>query len=149
MDYTIPPLLLIHHRSPSPALTPYSSPSFFQTSIKWRRAKLKGLGYEASSFLWKLLHQLLPTEERLARILPNTSPVCKICSTPTHADLIHCFFQCSSTRVMGAKLLSLFAVHDPLVTPSKLLRLDFQSEASMKMPLVWISSQLLLYMWGV
>ena len=64
----------------------------------WRRARLKGLGSEATSFLWKLLHQLLPTEERLARILPNTSPVCKICSTPTHADLIHCFFQCSSQR---------------------------------------------------
>ena len=40
-------------------------------------------------------------------------------------------------------------VHDPLVTPSKLLRLDFQSEASMEMPLVGITSQLLLYMWGV
>ena len=47
---------------------------------------------------------------------------------------------------MGAKLFPLFAVHDPLVTPSKPLRLDFQCEASMEMPLVWIASQLLLYM---
>ena len=36
--------------------------------ISWRRARLKGLGTEAASFLWKLLHRLLPTEERLARI---------------------------------------------------------------------------------
>ena len=50
---------------------------------------------------------------------------------------------------MGAKLFSLFTAHDPLVTPGKLLRLDFQCEESMEMPLVWIASQLLLYMWGV
>ena len=39
----------------------------------WKRSRLKGLGSAATSFLWKLLHQLLPTEYRLSRILPNMS----------------------------------------------------------------------------
>jgi hypothetical protein len=39
------------------------------------------------NFIWKVLHRLLPTEERLARILPNSSNNCKLCATPTNADL--------------------------------------------------------------
>ena len=53
----------------------------------WRRARLRGLGSAATSFLWKLLHLLLPTEQRVARILPNSSEFCKFCPTPVSADL--------------------------------------------------------------
>ena len=115
----------------------------------WRRARLKGLGSGATSFLWKLVHQLLPTEERLARILPNSVASCKICPDPALADLSHCFFKCVSTRESGGWLLSKIAVHDPSVTPSKLLRLEFEAEPSLEMPLVWITAQTLLYMWAV
>ena len=115
----------------------------------WRRARLKGLGSAATSFLWKLIHQLLPTEDRLARILPNSEPNCKLCTVQIQADPVHSFFQCDSTREMGTKLLSTIAVYDPLVTPSKLLRLEFETETAMEMPLVWVTAQSLLYMWGV
>ena len=73
----------------------------------WRRARLKRIGSEATSFLWKLLHLLLPTEERLSRILPNTSNLCKYCPNPITADISHCLFQCVSTREVGSWLLSL------------------------------------------
>ena len=33
----------------------------------WRLARLPGLGPENCSFLFKLIHQLLPTQERIAR----------------------------------------------------------------------------------
>jgi hypothetical protein len=99
--------------------------------------------------LWKLIHQLLPTEERLARILPNSVSNCKLCPVPTLANLSHCFFSCVSTMEMGEKLLSTLAVHDPSVTPNKVLRLEFECETSMEMPLVWITAQTLFYMWGV
>ena len=64
----------------------------------WRRARLKGLGTQASTFLWKLLDRILPSEDGLSRILPNNTSYCKICPTAVHADLVHCFFQCISTR---------------------------------------------------
>ena len=115
----------------------------------WRRARLKGLGSEATSFLWKLLHLLLPTEQRLSRILPNSSELCKLCPTPTTADLPHCLFQCVSTREVGGWLLSLVREHDPSVTAINLLKLEFESDDSSEMPLVWILAQTLLYMWGV
>ena len=99
--------------------------------------------------LWKLLHQLLPTEERLARILPNSEPTCKLCSAPANADLKHSFFGCDSTREVGGKLLSTLAQFDSDVTPDKLLRLEFECEPDLEMPLVWVTAQTLAYMWSI
>ena len=115
----------------------------------WRRARIRGLGSQAFSFLWKLLHNLLPTEDRLARILPNASHNCKICPMQVPADLLHCLFQCRSTGETGDWLLSIVRHHDQSVTASKLLKLNFTCAASAEMPLVWITAQTLLYMWGV
>ena len=117
--------------------------------VSWRRARIKGLGSEATSFLWKLLHRLLPSEDRLARILPNSSLNCKLCPSPTKADLNHCFFLCVSTKEVGTILLNMFKQHDTSVTAEKLLRLEFECEDANEMPLVWIFAQTALYSWGV
>ena len=55
----------------------------------WRRERLKGIGSDGTSFLSKMLHNLLPTEARLSRILPNSSAHCQFCPTPITADLSH------------------------------------------------------------
>ena len=115
----------------------------------WRRARLKGLGSEATSFLWKMLHNILPTEARLARILPNQNQNCKYCPTPTTADLLHCFFYCVRTTLVGKWLLSWMLKQDPSVSAASLLKLEFQVEESREMPVVWLIAQTLLYMWGV
>ena len=96
-----------------------------------------------------MLHLLLPTEERLARILPNTSNLCKYCPNPITADISHCLFQCVRTREVGSWLLSLVKQHDQSATAERLVKLEFEAEESTEMPLVWILSQTLLYMWGV
>ena len=113
----------------------------------WRRARLKGLGSEATSFIWKLMHRLLPNEQRLARILPNSSALCKYCPDPPIADLEHCFFGCIKTGEVGRKLLETMINHDPSVTPAGLLRLEFQEEGEQEMPLVWTAAHTLSYMW--
>ena len=113
----------------------------------WRRARLKGLGSEATSFLFKLLHLLLPTEQRLARILPNSSEFCKICPNQPVADLCHCLFQCVSSQEVGGWLLRLVGHHDPSVTAGKLIKLEFQSDEPSEMPIVWITARTLLYLW--
>jgi hypothetical protein len=125
-----------------------SSPST-DWELTWGRARLKGLGSEATSFLWKLLHHIFPTEERVARILPNSSEYCRQCPTPTQANLEHCFFNCVSTNNVGRSLLQAIRLHDPAVTPAGLLRLEFTAEEANEMPIVWVTAQTLLYMWGV
>ena len=91
----------------------------------WRKARLRGLGSEATSFLWKLLHRLLPTEQRLSRILPNSSEMCQYCPTPMVADLEHCFFGCIKTENVGRSLITALRIHDPSLTPATLLGLEF------------------------
>ena len=117
--------------------------------LTWTRSRLKGLGSEATSFLWKLLYKILPTEEIVARILINSSLNCKLCPNPVVADLEHSFFNCVSTQHVGRSLLSAVRHYAPEVTPSGLLRLEFDEQGENEMPLVWIISHALLYMWGV
>ena len=44
----------------------------------WRLARLPGLGPENVSFLFKLLHDILPKQERVARTKPRASPACPL-----------------------------------------------------------------------
>ena len=97
----------------------------------------------------ELLHRILPTEERVARILPNSSEYCRKCPTPTIANLEHCFFDCVSTRLVGRSLLSAIQMYYPAVSPAGLLRLEFEADEDMEMPIVWVTAQTLLYIWGV
>ena len=53
------------------------------------------------------------------------------------------------TQDVGKSLLSAVRQHDPDVTPAGLLRLEFQAEETIEMPLVWVAAQTLLYMWAV
>ena len=95
------------------------------------------------------MHRIPPTEDRLARILPNTSDHCRHCQTPTTSNLEHCFFNCESTSQIGSSLLNAIRPYDPAVTPEKLLRLEFEATEDMEMPIVWFTAQVLLYSWGV
>ena len=45
--------------------------------------------------------------------------------------------------------LSLVRQHDPTATAQKLVKLEFNSEESFEMPIVWILAHTLLYLWGV
>ena len=124
-----------------------ASPST-EWEVSWKRARMKGMGSDATSFLWKLLHRLLPTEERVARILPNSSANCRQCPNPTQATLEHCFFDCVCSGVVGQSLLGAVRQHDPSVSQAGLLRLEFESEEAMEYPIVWVTAQTLLYIWG-
>ena len=49
--------------------------------LSWRRARLKGLGSEAFSFLWKLLHNLLPTEAGWQEFYPTIQKIASYVQT--------------------------------------------------------------------
>ena len=50
---------------------------------------------------------------------------------------------------MGSQLLSAVKVYDPAASPTRLLRLEFEADDSMEMPLVWLVGHTLLYLWEV
>ena len=72
----------------------------------WKIVRTKGLGSELVSFQYKMIHQLLPTQERIARIgLHEGQPgLCLLCRLEAE-DLVHSFFDCTKNIQVGLALL--------------------------------------------
>ena len=89
-------------------LIPYRAelrhPEFELESI-WPRIRLPGLGSEISSFLFKVIHDLLPTQERVARTSPTVSGSCKSCQLDTTEDLHHALVSCPGNAGVGQAVL--------------------------------------------
>ena len=112
--------------------------------VTWRLSRLPGLGSELTSFLHRLLHDLLPTRERQHRITPATPITCKLCPDNAVEDLEHTFFLCAFNREIGTKL-----VQSLCTTPGKLLRLEmvFKDE-TMELPMVFFAAASLIHIWN-
>ena len=105
----------------------------------WRRMRLKGLGSELVSFLFKLLHQLLVTQERLFRINQAATSLCKAAGCPgdMNEDLEHALMQCPGNNGIGLICMDAVKRHIPDLTIENALLLNFETEKSMELPIVW------------
>jgi hypothetical protein len=107
--------------------------------VTWERVRLKGLGPNLTSFLFKIVHQLLPTQERVARTNPNQSPACKArgCLEGETEDLVHALVTCRSNNGVGRAVMDSVAMMIDQVTDEQALRLQFQAEESLEFPVIW------------
>ena len=66
----------------------------------WSLATKLGLPTHLLSFIWKIIHDLLPFPTRLFRLqMPNImSDICNLCNQHQVGDLTHCLLQCPYTR---------------------------------------------------
>ena len=122
------------NRQLKPLRTELASPQN-QWDRVWPLARQYMLGPNICSFLFKLLHQILPTAERVARILPNQSPTCGRCQVETPETLYHSFFDCPANQGVSTVLLNGLKKFDPNLTPSKILTLNFS--------MIWITASFL------
>ena len=113
----------------------------------WRLLRTKGLNSQQSSFLFKLLHQLLPTQDRIGRIT-REARACKKCHHETD-DLLHALLLCPDSRATADKLLGYVQVVVPDISPDRLLLLDFGTELGEAdiLPVLSIVSTGLSYIW--
>ena len=114
----------------------------------WYLARMRGLGPELQSFLWKLLHRLLPTQERISRILKNRSPLCQLCDDQITDDLLHTFFHCKFNGEASTSLLNCLATQSPSITPNQVLTLNFNAEETNELSLAWLTGQFLHNIWS-
>ena len=98
---------------------------------------MKGLGSELISFLFKVLHKLLTTQERLARTNHTVSPLCKApgCSREESEDLVHALVTCEGNMGVGRAVLDCVSRQVDKLTDVQALRLQF--EESLELPVVW------------
>ena len=115
----------------------------------WRRSRLSCIGSSGCSFIWKVLHNILPCEKRLSRILQNYTSLCKICSVPVEANLVHCFFECEATRDVRTWSADCIFTLDASSTWQRILRLNFECDQKDEVAAVWIIAHTFQYMWSV
>ena len=115
----------------------------------WHLARLRGLDTTMKTFLCKLLHQLLPTQQRLNKILSSkvTSPNCQLCQMGKIEDLHHCFFQCNFNQNVHQLLLQFLSLLMPGISTSQVLVLGFESEPDEELPVVWFVGHFLKMVW--
>ena len=101
-------------------------------STTWTLARTRGLGSDLTAILFKILHQLLPTQDRVSRLTRNQTQntgLCQLCYAEVE-DQKHAFFSCPYSSTAGSELLEY--VHEvlPDLSPEAALRLEFSQELS-------------------
>ena len=118
----------------------------------WRLASLRGLSSEDQSFLWKMLHNLLPTQVRLHRLrIKNTpTPNCIHCDSDVPDQLQHALVTCPQNKEVSDWLLQQLQYYVPSVTPQKLVLLSLVDlQGDHELPIVWFISQVLGNIWSM
>ena len=95
-----------------------------------------------------MLHQILPTQERVSKISSFVSPLCKSqgCAGTEVEDLKH-FLQCVSNDGVGTALLELIKQIIPNISAETLLRLEIEVEPTLELPVVWMVATVLQSLW--
>ena len=126
-----------------PSRIELSDPSVLWDNI-WKNVHLQILGNAEISFSWKLVHNLLTTEERVHATVGNTSASCKFfCTDDSPANLKHCLLSCDMSSDVGTWLIRIFQSISPASTVNDMLRLQiFENDA-----LLWILVKSLFFCW--
>ena len=123
-----------------------ASPSTDWT-LSWFLCRQQGIPPDMATFLWKMLHNLLGTQERLHRLGSSPSALCKQCKQAT-GTLKHELIECPHNDHAGEKLLSCLQLHMPGLSADTLLRLEFSNlDENMELPCSIITAVTLGYIW--
>ena len=114
----------------------------------WRLARLPGLGPDNISFLFKMMHDLLPTQERVARTKPRTSPTCPMpgCQEAVE-DRGHALVLCGGNNDVGQRMMRCLRDYVPNMEVGAALRLEINVEEDLELPLVWLMASVFLSVW--
>ena len=112
----------------------------------YRCSRLRGLSPDSKSFLFKMIHLLLPSKERINHLSQNTSPLCW-CNSGDVETYHHLFFSCEYNRVSGQSLLQCVRSYDKELTESKALRLQLDIAEPFLLPSVSLLASGMKFIW--
>ena len=102
-----------------------------QPAVFWmesyRISRLYGLSPQCKSFLFRLIHTLLPSRERVHNLTPSTSPLCW-CGTGSLEDYQHLFFHCPKNQNAGQSLLRCIQSYDRAASDVRSIRLELVAD---------------------
>ena len=97
-----------------------------------------------------MLHNLLPTQERLYRMSLKNAPTpnCTQCDNAEPDQLHHALLICPQNREVTDWLLQKLRIHFPTLRPQQIVLLDFGNiQESLELPILWLVSQVLGNIW--
>ena len=116
-------------------------------TLSWTLCRRPGIPPDMASFLWKMLHNLFSTQERLHRLGYSPSALCKQSKLVT-VSLQHELLECSHNDHVGEHLLGCLQTYVPGLSAATLLRLEFTSlDENMELPTTIITAVTLGYIW--
>ena len=117
----------------------------------WSLITVSGLDSIDTSCLFCLLHNLLPTQERLHRVLSHsvTSSHCTLCTQDVVCDKLHSLVYCPFNNGIGFWIIRCLRKLLPLLQPAELINLNFGFDSSNKnaLPAVWLAAKALNMVW--
>ena len=90
----------------------------------WALARTTGIGSDLTAFLFRLLHQILPTKDRTARFAVDEASATWSTCKAEREDQLHAFFSCPSSAVSGLALIGYAQRIVSDLSPEKALRLE-------------------------
>ena len=105
----------------------------------WLRARLPGLGHVLVSFLFKVMHDLLPTQERVSRTNPAVTATCKLCESESVENLNHALVTCPANQGVGVAVLAALPT-EVGVDGHPALSLQLPVADQLELPVVWFLS---------
>ena len=102
------------------------------------RPRLPGLGPENVSFLFKLMHNTLVTQERLSKTSPNIRPTCKFpgCPGTDTEDRCHALYHCPGNNDVGKYIFRSISNFVPSLEIEDAITLDFHVDDALELPVV-------------
>ena len=100
--------------------------------------------------MWRLLHNLLTTEQRLHHLKKNQSPNCQLC-LKNEVDNVwsHSFSSCSYSNPAMEWIVEVLKIMDPTITKEKSVFLEVNPVTNDNiLACVWIISETLQYIWA-
>ena len=116
----------------------------------WPLLVLPGLLSDQTSFLWLMVHNLLPTKERLFRLnMPNTiSPICDLCTTMANDTVQHALMQCPYNHSVSNLLLETIQHILPGLRHDQVVLLDLDLTTDQELPVIFLIASLLSQVWN-
>ena len=93
-------------------------------TFSWSMCRQPGLSPELSSFLWKMMLDLLSTQQKLNKMGSTPSPLCKLCKLEP-GSLSHELISCTLNDNVGQLLLTTLQTPIPSLTSANILCLEF------------------------